>query len=513
MSKPESDAPVPASDAAASDAAGSTGEPPDAVAPPAAAPAGPDAPAVGTSSADAVVAGAPEPADRVELTKPAEVDAGPAESAASTAAAPAAPADPWAAPGTTAPGSAPTAPGAPGTTAPAAPAADPWATAGGPVPPGPPPASGWAAVPPGALSGFQPGYAYPAPEVTNGFSVAALVTGLLCMWPLSLAFGIVALVQIPKRNERGRGMAVTGVVLGVLGVLVTLVGFLGVLAAGVDASVDADRPARAPKAPPGSVLWSSLKSGDCYNPPGGAAASEDGDVTVLWVLKASCSLPHHGEVAGTARIPEGDGLSYPGESRVREGAATLCGPVLTDYALDYWAVPDGMDEVYLYPSRANWKSGERYATCAYEDRDAEHLGSVRTDRGKLSSAQLTYLEAARAYNTVSWSEPDAEIADARSEYVSWAGRMADASRKEAEQLSKGAVVWPEGARPKVTELAAAQRDAATAWDTAARTVDATSLEREIRRAKALVSKSAKVTVEIRRELGLSTGEQVGEIRV
>ncbi|MEV0533201.1 DUF4190 domain-containing protein [Kitasatospora sp. NPDC050463] len=512
MSKPESDAPVPASDAAASDAVRSTGEAWDAVAPPVAAP---DGPAVDTSSADAapaesVAAGAPEPAERVELTKPTRPDAGPpapeaaVEPAAPTAAAPAAPADPWAAPGTTAPAT-------PGTTAApgAVPTADPWTAAGGPVPPGPPPASGWAAVPPGALSGFQPGYAYPAPEVTNGFSVAALVTGLLCMWPLSLAFGIVALVQIPKRNERGRGMAVTGVVLGILGVLVTLVGFLGLLAAGVDAS--ADRPARAPKAP-GSVLWSSLKSGDCYNPPGGAAGSEDGDATVLWVLKASCSLPHHGEVAGTARIPEGDGLAYPGESLVRESAATLCGPVLTDYALDYWAVPDGMDEVYLYPSRANWKSGERYATCAYEDRDAEHLGSVRTDRGKLSSAQLTYLEAARAYNTVSWSEPDAEVAEARSDYVSWASRMADASRKEAEQLSKGAVVWPDGAKPKVAELVAAQRDAATVWDTAARTVDATALEREIRRAKALVSKSAKVTVEIRRELGLSTGEQVGEIR-
>ncbi|MGV9265135.1 DUF4190 domain-containing protein [Kitasatospora sp. NPDC003701] len=504
MSKPESDAPVPASDAAPPADAASTGEVSDAVAPPAAAP---DGPAVDAPPADAVAAGAPEPADRVELTKPATGAFGPAAPEApaadsSAAPTPAAPADPWAAPA------------APGTPAPAAPGtADPWATSGGPVPPGPPPASGWAAVPPGALSGFQPGHAYPAaPGATNGFSVAALVTGLFCMWPLSLAFGIVALVQIPKRNERGRGMAVTGVVLGILGVLATLLAFLGLVAAGVDATSRADRPARAPKAPPGSVLWSSLKSGDCYNPPGGSADAEDGDATVLWVLKASCSSPHHGEVAGTARIPEGDGLAYPGESRVRESAATLCTPVLTDYALDYWAVPDGMDEVYLYPSRANWKSGERYATCAYEDRDAEHLGSVRTDRGKLSSAQLTYLEAARAYNTVNWSEPDAEIADARSEYASWASRMADASRKEAEQLSKATALWPESAKPKVAELVTAQRDAATAWDTAAKAVDAAVLEREIRRAKSVVAKSAKVTVEIRRELGLSTGEQVGEIR-
>ncbi|MEU1421682.1 DUF4190 domain-containing protein [Kitasatospora sp. NPDC005751] len=484
MSKPESDAPVPGPEAAAPEVTV-----PDTAAPDAA-PA--DAPPADAPPVDAA------PADRVELTKPAA----PAEPPA-----PATPpaADPWAAPGATTP-----APAAPG----AAPGADPWAAAGGPVPPGAPPASGWAAVTPGAVSGFQPGYAYPAtPEVTNGFSVAALVTGLLCMWPLSLAFGIVALVQIPKRNERGRGMAVTGVVFGVLGALVSLIAFIGLLAAGVEESTRADRPARAPKAPAGSVLWSSLKSGDCYNPAGGADGREDGDQTVLWVFKAPCALPHHGEVAGTARIPESGGLAYPGESRVRESAAALCGPVLADYALDYWAVPDGVDEVYLFPGRANWKSGERYATCAFEDRDAEHLGSVRTDRGKLSQAQLAYLEAALVYNKVSWSEPDAEVADARPEFTTWAGRMADASRKEAEQLSGSTAAWPEGAKPKVAELVAAQRAAATAWDAAAKAVDATALEREIRRAKSLVAKEANSTVEIRRELGLSTGEQVGEIRV
>ncbi|MFE2725465.1 DUF4190 domain-containing protein [Kitasatospora sp. NPDC059327] len=488
MSKPESDVPVPAPDAVVPDAVASDTPASDSPAPA-------DAPAADGVPAGAAPTGVPAPAERVELTKPAQAGAEPPAPAAP--AAPEAPADPWA---------------VPGTTALAAPAADPWATGGGPVPPGPPPATGWAAVPPGALSGYQPGYAYPAPEVTNGFSVAALVTGLLCMWPLSLAFGIVALVQIPKRNERGRGMAVTGVVLGVLGVLVTLLLFIGVLAAGVESGSEADRPVRGPKAPAGSVLWTSLKSGDCYNPPGGDDYPEDGDQTVLWVVKAPCVLPHHGEVAGTARIPESDGNAYPGESRVRESAAALCGPVLGDYALDFWVVPDGMAEVYLYPSRANWKSGERYATCAYEDRDAGHLGSVRTDRGKLTAAQLTYLEAARAYNTASWSEPEAEVADARSEHVAWASRMAEASRKEADQLSRSTTVWPEGARPKVAELVAAQREAATAWDGAARTVDTTALEREIRRAKSLVAKSAKLTVEIRRELGLSTGEQVGDIR-
>ncbi|AUY49990.1 DUF4190 domain-containing protein [Streptomyces sp. CB01881] len=515
MSKPEPDAPVPAPDVPASDVP--VTDVPEARGPVTDVPVA-GVPAEGTAAADAPAPDAPAseapapeavPADRVELTKPPAPDAVPAPAAAPTGGAPAedappaAPVDPWAVPG-------PTAAGAP---------------AGAPVPPGPPafgppagppPAgTGWAAVPPGSMSGFQPGHPYPpTSEATNGFAVASLITGLLCMWPLAIAFGIVALVQIHKRNERGRGMAVTGLVFGSLGALAVLFGVIAVLVTGVEASDDAGRPARTPKAPAGSVLWSSLKSGDCYNPPGDQAGSDPGeaDQTVFWVMKVPCMLPHHGEVAGTTRIPESDGPAYPGETHVRDRAATLCGPVLDEYALDYWAVPDGMDEVYLYPSRANWKSGERYVTCTYEDRDAQHRGSVRTDRAVLNPAQLAYLEAARAFNSAYWNEPQTEIAESHAEYAAWARQMADASRKEAEDLSKGSTVWPEGAKAKVAELAAAQREAATAWDTAARSADDTALEREVRRAKTLVTKSAKLTVEIRRSLGLSTGEQVGEIQ-
>ncbi|MCG6499912.1 DUF4190 domain-containing protein [Kitasatospora sp. A2-31] len=520
MSKPEPDASAPAPAAAPAPAPDGAG-PEVAVTAEATAAVGPDPAAVGPDPAGvgpdadegAAPAAATAPADRVELTKPAAAaveEPVPPAGPVSAGPAPAGPDDPWAAP---APGATPSAPHTP-----SLPYAPP--LAGQVPPPGripPPAATGWATVPPGALSGYQPGYAYPQePGATNGFAVAALVTGLLCLWPLPLVFGIVALIQLHRRNERGRGMAVTGVVLGALGTLGLLVGLLGVVAAGVDATEDADRPARAPKAPPGGVVWSSLKAGDCYNLPGDHSGTGRGsgtaDQSVLWVSRVPCLLPHQGEVAGTARIPESDGPGYPGEPRVRERAAALCGPVLDEYALDYWAVPDGMDEVYLYPSRANWKSGERDVTCAYEDRDGQHRGSVRTDRAALNPAQLAYLEAARAFNSAYWDEPDAEIDEAAPEYRTWARKMAEASRKEAEDLSRTSTNWPEGARPKVAELAAAQREAATAWDTAAKTTDGTALEREVRRARTLVAKSTRLTTEIRRELGLSTGEQVGDIQ-
>lgn len=230
------------------------------------------------------------------------------------------------------------------------------------------------------------------------------------------------------------------------------------------------------------------------------------------MLKAPCADPHRGEAAGIARVPDGAGSGYPGETRLRDRAAALCGPLLDEYALDYWAVPNGMEEVYLYPSRANWQSGERSVTCTYEDRYAQHRGSVRTDRSKLTPAQLAYLETARTFNNVFWSEPEAEIADAPAQYADWARQMADASRKEADELSRASTLWPEGAKPKVAELVAAQRAAATTWDTASHAAAGAALERELRQARSLVAKSAKLSLEIRRELGLSTGEQVGEIQ-
>ncbi|MFD4534195.1 DUF4190 domain-containing protein [Kitasatospora sp. NPDC058397] len=410
---------------------------------------------------------------------------------------------------------APAAPPVP--TAPTAPA-NPWAaplpsqsrSQAPPQPPPPPlPAGGWASVPPAAQSGLQPGFPYPRPApVTNGFAVAALVTGLVVVAPVALVFGIIALVQINRRKERGFGMAVTGLVLGVVGtVLLSLA-----VAGSTFEFPGGGRFDQSTKAPAGSVPWAALKSGDCYNTPenGSRADPEGGDETLYWVRRVPCSAPHHGEVAGTARIPASDGPSYPGEATVRLRAVDLCRTVLDDYALDQWAIPDGMDDVYLYPTRGNWRSGDRYVTCAFEDRDGEHLGTVRTDRGSLNPAQLAYLEAVRGFNDAYAEQPSKGFADASSEYRTWARRMSTASHAEATALNKASAAWPAEVKPAVRKLAAAQEAAATAWGAAASGDD---LEGDVRRARALVTKSVPLSIEIRRGLGLSTGEQVPDLQV
>lgn len=87
-----------------------------------------------------------------------------------------------------------------------------------PPPPGgygypPPPAGGYGYPPP-------PGYAPPPMVGTNGFAVASLVCSLfgwVCMFIgafLGIIFGFVALSQIRRTGQSGRGMAIAGIVIG-----------------------------------------------------------------------------------------------------------------------------------------------------------------------------------------------------------------------------------------------------------------------------------------------------------
>lgn len=88
-------------------------------------------------------------------------------------------------------------------------------------------------------SGYPAGGAAPGTR-TNSMSIAALVCGLaqFLLWflllvpgfvaaVLALIFGLASLSQIRQRGEFGRGMAITGIVLGGLGILGGII--LGIL--------------------------------------------------------------------------------------------------------------------------------------------------------------------------------------------------------------------------------------------------------------------------------------------
>ena len=95
------------------------------------------------------------------------------------------------------------------------------------APVGYPPQPGYG--PQGGYGGsqFPPG----TPPQTDGVSIAALVCGLV-VGPVGLILGIIALIRIRRSGAKGRGFAITGIVLGALSLLAA-VGILARVASGV----------------------------------------------------------------------------------------------------------------------------------------------------------------------------------------------------------------------------------------------------------------------------------------
>jgi hypothetical protein len=95
----------------------------------------------------------------------------------------------------------------------------------GPMPmPGPMPGAGYGWV--------QQGYGMG--QRTNGLAIASMVLGILWVYwlgsILAVIFGHVALSQIKRQNQGGRGMAIAGLVLGYIGIAVLVLGIIAVAA-------------------------------------------------------------------------------------------------------------------------------------------------------------------------------------------------------------------------------------------------------------------------------------------
>jgi hypothetical protein len=71
----------------------------------------------------------------------------------------------------------------------------------------------------------------PQASGSNGFAVASMIFGLLGGGLLAIIFGHIALSQLKRNPQGGRGMAVTGLVLGYLGLAVYIIVIIALAAA------------------------------------------------------------------------------------------------------------------------------------------------------------------------------------------------------------------------------------------------------------------------------------------
>jgi hypothetical protein len=241
---------------------------------------------------------------------------------------------------------------------------------GTPPPYGAQPGPAYGAPQPGAYPGYPasgaPGYPPPGSGGTSGFAIASLIFGILGGVLFSVIFGIVALFQIRKRGQTGRGLAITGLVLSGCWVLLIAGGITAAIisdAGNSSASSSSSSGGSTADTDSGSVSVTKLKPGNCINGLNGIGSIEDLPVV-------ACTLPHEGEVYAVFELPAGP---WPGDTAVQEQSETRCKAELKTYAPK---AAETVEVLYLHPLQLSW-SRDRGVTCVATDERGTSVGSVR----------------------------------------------------------------------------------------------------------------------------------------
>jgi hypothetical protein len=192
-------------------------------------------------------------------------------------------------------------------------------------------------------------------------ATAALVLGLLSIILfltvivplLALIFGLVGLRQIKRSNgmKTGRGKAITGVVLGLLGLL-------GGVAAWVAIGAEVANTT--------SAL--NLKVGQCV------ALPDESETEVFRFDDQQCDEPHDAEVFATGDLGGGDD-PYPGIDRVNKTIQDLCVPELIDYASDSADLSE-FAIFTVYPQEKDWSINQHYACLVVKADGSTSTGSL-----------------------------------------------------------------------------------------------------------------------------------------
>ncbi len=233
----------------------------------------------------------------------------------------------------------------------------------------PPPHSPGPVVPavPGGYGQPQPGYFAPQPR-KSGMGIASLVLGIvgvplfMLFIPavLAVVFGAVSMRQIKAAAGRvtGRGMAIAGLVLGVVSIAGGAVFWW---AAATDRIKDED----------GNSIFedtSEVVVGGCYDLPD---AGEVGDAS-----KVSCSEPHDGQFFHKENLRDGN-EAFPGEEEVVRRSETACAG--EEFA-DFVGVPISESKYtvfYLSPQELSWSLRDGEVQCFVANvEDTPLVGSV-----------------------------------------------------------------------------------------------------------------------------------------
>ncbi|MFJ4755231.1 septum formation family protein [Streptomyces sp. NPDC088763] len=356
----------------------------------------------------------------------------------------------------------------------------------GPYPQGPYPQGPSVPRPFPSPYGFPYGpYGGQAP--VNGLAIGSLVLGILCFVPaVGLVLGLIALAQIRRKGERGKGMAIAGSVLSAVGLA------LWALMLSTGAASDFWDGFKGAASGDGSAF--ALDKGDCFDTPSGNLEGETFEAE-----KVPCAGAHDGEVFAVVTLTGG---RYPGEDELSRTADDKCYALSDGYAMDTWGVPEDVDVYYFIPTPQSWRFGDRELTCLFgsTEKDGRLTGSLRGDATTLDADQVAFLTAVNAVDAVLYEEPQAHPDDDLAANQEWAR---DVRRVLGEQIAAlRGHRWPDGAKKPVTELIGEMEDARAEWGRAAAAKDSDTYFTHYEKGYAYVD--GPTTVTAREALGLDT---------
>ncbi|MEU3687277.1 DUF4190 domain-containing protein [Streptomyces narbonensis] len=332
------------------------------------------------------------------------------------------------------------------------PAPGPYTSPGGPYAAGP---YGQPGVP--GVPGAPGPYGRP-PRTTNGLAIASLVSGIVCcLPPLGMLLGVIALPQIKKKGQAGKGLAVTGIILSVVSTTLLAVGLVtGAIDSAVDGFGKAVDQASRTKSP------FSLRAGQCFGDDG---KLEDYATEIEIV---DCAKPHDGEATGTFKLTGYD--KWPGDAEMEAVSEKRCEAINSAYALDTWAVPLNVSVFYYMPSGQSWRYGDRTVTCAFASETGRFSGSLRSDASTLTADQEQFLKSVNPIETVGGREPDEDPDEDFEANKAWAGEMLAAI--DGARAGLGKHHWPGASAAPVEALDKELEAASEHWRKMAGAADA-----------------------------------------
>jgi hypothetical protein len=182
----------------------------------------------------------------------------------------------------------------------------------------------------------------------SGWAIASFILSVPGVVILSVIFGFIALRNIKRLGQRGRGFAIAGLVLSGLWIIIII---LAVIAANTGKAARSSATGLITRS--GRINVFSLNVADCFDNPAGAR-------TVNVVTAIPCDQPHNAQIYAKFKLT-GSGSGYPGAATVARLARSGCDARIG--SLNKSMTNSAMSIRIFLPEEAAWLGGRRTVSC------------------------------------------------------------------------------------------------------------------------------------------------------